>query len=426
MTVRKSGWAWGFPRMIFRHTSFHCVQLIREFFNSLLEPLDRNQVERFVGANGVAGVQAFAQALDRAFAWEFARRPLDVADLIGFWNANGRIGSLTELIEFDVSSKLRPREGRDEFSLSEAEGREGTEWLAAVSVFSRRFSFGVPDDGSTNADSLNPRDCLPSHWRDDQTRALLNRAIFDSAVYGHFRFHHRRVGEYLRELADDPAMANVRDWTLNILDKRLVNEADSDPWTPADIREFAEHHEVDPKNDRELFAIARKRLQVLKWNVEQSDNSARTELHKEYHEIELRRWLQRRLIERSQKRYTIPQEAEIDQQERPDLRLENPKTGPVSIEVKWADNWTLPQLLERLENQLVGQYLRAHNSRYGIYFLGFIGKKQYWEEPTTGKGLTFEEVVNIVRQRAIFLMQSNPKILGLEVVSIDFRQPENI
>lgn len=108
-----------------------------EFLVVQLEPLDRNQVERFAGANGVSNVQGFTQALDRAFAWEFARRPLDVADLIAFWNENGRIGSLTELIEFDISSKLRPREGRDELPLSEAEAREGAEWLAAASVFSR-------------------------------------------------------------------------------------------------------------------------------------------------------------------------------------------------------------------------------------------------------------------------------------------------
>jgi hypothetical protein len=227
--------------------------------------------------------------------------------------------------------------------------------------------------------------------------------------------------EVLRELADDPAMQRVRDWILNMLDKRLVNEADSDPWTAADIREFAEHYEVDPKSDRELFAIACNRLQVLKWDVEKSDNSARTELRKDDREIELRRWLQRRLIERSQNRYTIPQEAEIDQQERPDLRLENPKTNPVSIEVKWAENLTLAQLLERLENQLVGQYLRAHNSRYGIYLLGFIGKKQNWMDPTTGKKLSSNDIVDIIRDSAISLMKTNSNIAGLEVVSIDFR-----
>ena len=167
------------------------------FLVAQLEPLDRNQVERFAAAKGVSDVQAFVGALDRAFAWEFACRPLDVTDLIGFWNAQGRIGSLTELVEFDVFSKLRPRESRDEFPLSEAKGREGAEWLAAASIFSRRFSFGVPDNGSTNAESLDPHACLPANWDREEARALLNRAIFDTAVYGQFRFHHRRVGEYL-------------------------------------------------------------------------------------------------------------------------------------------------------------------------------------------------------------------------------------
>jgi hypothetical protein len=227
----------------------------------------------------------------------------------------------------------------------------------------------------------------------------------------------------LRELADEPAMSQVRDWILNLLDQRLVREADFDPWSPADIREFAERHEVDPKNDRELFAIARKRIQVLKWDVEESDNSLRDELRKGDTEMVLRRWLQRKFIERSQQRYTIPQEEEIDQQERPDLRLENPKTDPVSIEVKWADRWTVPELLERLENQLVGQYLRAHNSRYGIYFLGFIGKQQHWKEPKTGNLITFKEVVRIVSEHANTLVQTNPKIAGLDVMSIDFCQP---
>jgi len=230
--------------------------------------------------------------------------------------------------------------------------------------------------------------------------------------------------DVLKELVDDPAMILVRDWIFKIIDKRMENEADSLPWTPADIRDFEEQHEVEPKNDRELFAIARKRLRVLKWDVELSDNSMRTELHKDYKEIELRRWLQRKLNERSRNRYTVPQEAEIDQQERPDLRLEKPGIGSVSIEVKWAENWTLPQLLERLENQLVGQYLRAHNSRYGIYFLGFIGKQQHWKEPTTGRRMLFEEVVTFVRQHADSLMRTNSKIAGLEVVSIDFSQPK--
>jgi len=52
-----------------------------------------------------------------------------------------------------------------------------------------------------------------------------------------------------------------------------------------------------------------------------------------------------------------------------------------------------------------------------------IGKKLAWEEPGTGKVLTFGEVVEAVRRHALSLVQKNPKILGLEVATIDFRQP---
>lgn len=227
---------------------------------------------------------------------------------------------------------------------------------------------------------------------------------------------------FLRELADEAPMLQVRDWILNLLEQRLEKEADSEPWTPADLRDFAARNEFDPKNDTELFSIACKRLLISKDDVERSDNSLRDEIQKDAPEMQLRRWLQRKLNERSQNRYTVPQEEEIDRQERPDLRLENPKTGPVSIEVKWADNWTLDVLLERLENQLVGQYLRAHNSRYGIYLLGFIGNgnRNHWEDSSTGKRLTFDEMVEAVKQRALLLMQTNLKIAGLEVISINF------
>src|SRR5256885_10748331 len=74
----------------------------------------------------------------------------------------------------------------------------------------------------------------------------------------------------------------------------------------------------------------------------------------------LRRWLTRKLKERANKRYTIPQEEEIDQEQRPDLRAENPNTDPVSIELKWADKWTLP----RSEERRVGKECRSRWSPY--------------------------------------------------------------
>jgi hypothetical protein len=229
----------------------------------------------------------------------------------------------------------------------------------------------------------------------------------------------------LRELADEPPMSQVRDWILNLLDQRLRREADFLPWTPTDLRNFAQHHEVDPKSDNELFAIAQKRIRELKCDVEESNNSLRDELPRDGKEIHLRRWLARKLNERANNRYSVPQEPEIDLQQRPDLWFLRPGLPPVPVEVKLADlGWSITDLIERLENQLVGQYLRDHQSRYGIYVIGTIGRQQHWKHPQTGQLLPFAEVIGLLSEQANKLMQNNPRIGNLAVIGIDFCEPK--
>jgi hypothetical protein len=226
----------------------------------------------------------------------------------------------------------------------------------------------------------------------------------------------------LRRLSVLPELASSRDWILHLIDERTVSEADHHPWNPADVRVFAQEYETDPRTDAELYQVICNRLMDIKNDVERSDNSLREEVQSQADEYVLRRWLARKLKERANKRYTIPQEEEIDQEQRLDLRAENPNTDPVSVELKWADNWTLPMLLERLENQLVGQYLRAHNSRYGIYVLGTDGRKGHWEDPN-GKHIRFEDVMQIIVRRARELVDTRGDVTGLCVVGIDFRVP---
>ena len=50
-----------------------------------IQPLDRERVRVFAEARGVSDAEGFIQALDDRYAWEFARRPLDVVDLINYW-----------------------------------------------------------------------------------------------------------------------------------------------------------------------------------------------------------------------------------------------------------------------------------------------------------------------------------------------------
>jgi len=119
-------------------------------------------------------------------------------DLAEFWMANGRLSSLTEIIEFDVTAKLKQSADRqNQFPLSEARAREGAEALAVATVLCMRQQFKVPDDSYKAAEALEAASCLPADWKPAEVKALLSRPLFDSATYGQIRFHHRRIAEYL-------------------------------------------------------------------------------------------------------------------------------------------------------------------------------------------------------------------------------------
>lgn len=227
----------------------------------------------------------------------------------------------------------------------------------------------------------------------------------------------------LQELLTMPELSSRKDWILHLLDKRAERLADGRPWRETDIREFAKAYEIAPRTDHELFRIACNRLRDLKREIERSENSPRAEVRKEWEETELRRWFQRKLRETSRSRYTVPQEAEIDMGKKADLRFECAGIdGTISVELKWAENWTYKELIERLENQLVGQYLRAHNARYGIFLLGYIGRQSFWKGPDGGNK-NFADLVESIRSHAARLKKSRPDIEGVEVIGIDFVPP---
>jgi hypothetical protein len=71
------------------------------------------------------------------------------------------------------------------------------------------------------------------------------------------------------------------------------------------------------------------------------------------------------------------------------------------VEIKIAESLTLSQFDDALEAQLCGRYLRAKDGRYGVLLLAHQnGRKKGWEDTTTGKFLSFEEVVDRLSARA--------------------------
>jgi hypothetical protein len=230
--------------------------------------------------------------------------------------------------------------------------------------------------------------------------------------------------EALEAIASDPVLQPINEYLVRLQNEQLSRRADCRIWRPEDIRAFEEMHEIEPVDDYALFRIGLKRLSDIKNDVERSDAGLRTHLRAGDNERLLRIWLGNELMRRANRRYMVPQEAVIDQEQRPDLRLEHPQAGTVSIEVKWAQDWSPSRLMRGLEDQLSGKYLRAHNSRCGIYVVA-TARRRRWKTDD-GHEMDFSELIQVLKSKAQeIVLKDRSRTKQLAVVGIDFREPNS-
>lgn len=162
-----------------------------------LDDLTTSQIEAFARARGVTDTKAFLDEIERADAESFTTRPQDLEELIEFWTKECRIGTRLELMQNSVQRRLEERDQnhREAHPLSAEGAREGARLLAAASVLGREATIQVPD-GSHNNKGITIQAVLPD-WNGRDQLTLLSRPIFDEAIYGTVRFHHRSVREFL-------------------------------------------------------------------------------------------------------------------------------------------------------------------------------------------------------------------------------------
>ena len=231
----------------------------------------------------------------------------------------------------------------------------------------------------------------------------------------------------LRDLLIDPVIAANCDRIRHMLDSRRSLRADDVPWNSADVRSFAEKHLIAPRSDYTFFRLICRHIEDIKATFERSETpGARKRLRDEDLEDSLRNLLHEELKKRAGDWYTVTAESEVDLEQRPDLTISRPQLNSLPIEVKLANlkHWQLHKLLERLENQLVGQYLRAESIRYGIYILGNTNPKRRWSDVTSSTKIDFQTVVVRISERAKSLVNENrPGVDGIAVIGIDFSDP---
>jgi hypothetical protein len=166
----------------------------------VLLPLSDQQIELLSFNLGVGDTAAFIAEIDRRDAWIFARRPLDIVELIASWQATGKLGTLAEQHGANIVVKLKDDpERRDRGVLSSEKARDGAERLALALALTHTRTIRSPEQAFNLEQSegvLDPAKILPD-WTEKEIQALLRRALFDPATYGRVRFHHRSVQEFL-------------------------------------------------------------------------------------------------------------------------------------------------------------------------------------------------------------------------------------
>ncbi len=224
----------------------------------------------------------------------------------------------------------------------------------------------------------------------------------------------------LMDVAADHPDAESRPWAAYRAKNKAAQDADFTPWTVQQIREFAFELERTPANHHELWDLAVDRLTNLKNDLEGGDASLAPILALAPGETAVRNFIGGWCRDRAAGRYVIPQEEEMADAKRPDLRFHGVGfDGPVPVELKLADAWTGPKLFERLENQLCGDYLRDVRSSRGIFALVYKGEKSWWEHPAGGRMESFEALLEELRKHWNIFSTKLANVEDIAVIGID-------
>jgi hypothetical protein len=224
----------------------------------------------------------------------------------------------------------------------------------------------------------------------------------------------------LRDIAKAHPEEASRPWMDLHAKTKAEQDGDIEPWSPSQVRDFHEKSERTPSNHRELAELAVLRLLDFKDDVEHGDSSIASILQTVTQEVDMRKYIGRELREKAFGRYSIPQEEELADAKRPDLRFHGVGfDGPVPVELKLADNWGGPKLFERLENQLCADYLRDNRSSRGIFVLVYRGNKPEWDVPGNGSRVGFVGLVVALQDSWLQISSKFPKVDDITVIGID-------
>lgn len=225
----------------------------------------------------------------------------------------------------------------------------------------------------------------------------------------------------LRELIQSHPDPQVRSWMERRAFARAEEDADLEPWTAKQVREFETALMITPQNNQQLYDLTCNRLADLKDWLENGNTSPFKTWRRVDNEAEMRNLIAGWFNQNSGERYVCAQENELPNAQRPDIWIESPAVdSPVPIELKLLNKgWSGPELCERLRNQLAGDYMREKSAVCGIFLLIWCGRSSKSSWVIDGRSVRLAELEDAIKAYWDSISPYFPGVEAIEIAVID-------
>ena len=226
----------------------------------------------------------------------------------------------------------------------------------------------------------------------------------------------------LRRLQQDSTFPVAPTRLRALAEQRAVEDSETAPWPPGEAYAFEQSKETAPQTGKDLRSVLVGRIEDMQHDLLHDDFSQRQTLNGLASEKEVQKWVTDRLRLKQGRSFSVEREPHVVDEKEPDVRIRAKATDAcVSMEIKVAESWSLTELVDALEVQLCGRYLRSNQGRYGVLLLVHQeGRKIGWEDKKgDGKYLSFAEVLDCLCALALAISGESHNSPQPEVAVLD-------
>jgi hypothetical protein len=237
------------------------------------------------------------------------------------------------------------------------------------------------------------------------------------------------LGKMGRKSSNGSIQQYIKRLQFDLQERRHARPA----FLPRDFSNF-ERDLAPPISDYRAFALAlHSDLLAVKYQIEHGECSLRRFFSKvDFTKIttdkaglalenDFQALLGRELEYASNGRYAVTLEARLPEGTKRDILLQR-SDYRASIELKMSQRWTVSQYVEALESQLVGQYMRARNSKIGFFVVVLQKPNRTWKIGRSGRKISFPQLIERLKSRALHLEEEDSDRF-LRIIGIDATEP---